>query len=180
MSLLKLFFIFVKIGAILLGGGYVILPIIISEFAQKRKLLSSDEICDYFALSQSLPGIVAANMSVFIGYKLSGKLGAITAITGIMLIPFWSIVILASVLNNIVNNAFVRGAFWGIGIAVIALIILTTRDMWQKSDKNLFFYSFFILALIFLLYLKATPVQTIIILTALGILTKIIIKRGGN
>ena len=38
-SLLKLFFIFVKIGAILLGGGYVILPILTSEFVEKKELI---------------------------------------------------------------------------------------------------------------------------------------------
>ena len=51
-SLLKLFLIFVKIGAILLGGGYVILPIVTSEFVDKRNLISHDDLIDYFALSQ--------------------------------------------------------------------------------------------------------------------------------
>ena len=180
MSLLKLFFIFVKIGAILLGGGYVILPIISNEFSEKRKLISSNDITNYFAISQSLPGIVAANMSIFIGYKLRGKLGAVTAIIGIIFIPFWSIVLLASILNSLVNNAYIKGAFWGIGISVIALILLTTREMWQKSDKNLFFYLFFALALFFLLYFKTTPVQTIAILTTLGILIKTILKKRGD
>lgn len=70
MSLFKLFLIFVKIGAILLGGGYVILPIMTSEFVDKRNLVSHDDLINYFALAQSLPGIIAANISMFIGYKL--------------------------------------------------------------------------------------------------------------
>ena len=49
-SLLKLFLIFVKIGAILLGGGYVILPIVTSEFVDKRNLISHDDLIDYFSL----------------------------------------------------------------------------------------------------------------------------------
>ena len=78
-SLTKLFIIFVKIGAILLGGGYVILPILINEFVEKRKLISHDDLIDYFALSQSLPGIIAANISMFIGYKLRGIIGLLIA-----------------------------------------------------------------------------------------------------
>ena len=66
-SLLKLYLIFLKIGAILLGGGYVILPILMNEFVEKRNLVSKDELVDYFALSQSLPGIIAANISMFVG-----------------------------------------------------------------------------------------------------------------
>ena len=51
--LLKLFSVFVKIGAILLGGGYVILPILINEFVEKRKLIEHDELINYFALSST-------------------------------------------------------------------------------------------------------------------------------
>ena len=137
MSLLKLFLIFVKIGAILLGGGYVILPIMLNEFSEKRNLVTSEDIIDYFALSQSLPGIIAANMSMFIGYKLRGKSGAMAAMIGVTFIPFWCIVLLASILGALINNSYVQGALWGVGIAVIALIMLTVREMWQKSDKNI-------------------------------------------
>ena len=44
MSILKVFLIFTKIGAILLGGGYVILPILINEFSEKRNLISKLDI----------------------------------------------------------------------------------------------------------------------------------------
>jgi len=103
-SLLKLFLIFVKIGAILLGGGYIILPIIQSEFAEKRKLVTQDELVNYFALSQSLPGIIAANMTMFIGYKLRGKSGALIAMFGVIFVPFLCIILLASVLGRFVNT----------------------------------------------------------------------------
>ena len=69
-SIFKLFLLFTKVGAILLGGGYVILPILMNEFVEKRNLIKHDDLIDYFALSQSLPGIIAANISMFIGYKL--------------------------------------------------------------------------------------------------------------
>lgn len=169
MSLFNLFLIFVKIGAILLGGGYVILPIMTSEFSEKRNLVSHDDIIDYFALSQSLPGIIAANMSMFIGYKLRGKWGAIAAMIGVTFVPFWCIVLLASVLGTFVENSFVQGALWGVGIAVIALIMLTVREMWQKSNKNLFFYTIFILTLLTLLIFKLSPIQTILLFTLIGV-----------
>lgn len=172
MSLFKLFLIFVKIGAILLGGGYVILPIMTSEFVEKRNLVTHDDMIDYFALSQSLPGIIAANISMFIGYKLRGKWGAIAAMIGVTFVPFWCIVLLASVLSSLVNNSYVQGALWGVGVAVIALIMLTVREMWQKSNKNLYFYTVFILTLGALLVFKLSPIQAIIIFTVLGVLYK--------
>lgn len=172
MSLFKLFLIFVKIGAILLGGGYVILPIMTSEFVDKRNLVSHDDLINYFALAQSLSGIIAANISMFIGYKLKGKWGAVAAMIGVTFVPFWCIVLLASVLGALTNNSYVQGALWGVGISVIALIVLTVKEMWQKSNKNTYFYTIFILTLATLLVFKLSPIQTIVLFTMLGVLYK--------
>ena len=166
-----------KIGAILLGGGYVILPIIQNEFAEKRELLSKDDIVNYFALSQSLPGIVAANVSMFIGYRLKGKLGAVVGMLGIIFIPFWTVVILASIISSITNNSYINAVFWGVGIAVIALITLTIREMWQNSQKNVYFYFIFLASLFILFVFEFSPVQTILLMSCLGVLIKVLQRR---
>ena len=172
MSLIKLFLLFAKIGAILLGGGYVIFPIMTNEFCEKRSIVSREDLLDYFALSQSLPGIIAANMSMFVGYKLRGKIGALVAIIGITFVPFWIIVLLASVISFFVNNHYVKNALFGIDIAVIALIILTIRETWQNTNKNSFYYIIFVLSLISLILLKLSPIQTILIFSICGVLVK--------
>jgi chromate transporter len=177
LSLFRLFLIFVKIGAILLGGGYVILPIMQSEFSEKRNLVSKDELVDYFALAQSLPGIVAANMTMFIGYKLKGKFGAIAAMFGVIFVPFWTIVLLVSVLNYFVDNTYVTGAMWGVGVAVTALTLLTVREMWQRSKRNLFFYAVFLASFTALMIFKLTPIQTILIFSVLGIAIKFLQRK---
>ena len=169
MSLFELFLIFTKIGAILLGGGYVILPIMTNEFVDKRRLVSHDDIVDYFALAQSLPGIIAANMSMFIGYKLRGKWGAVTAMLGVTFMPFWCIVLLASIIGSLTENSYIQGALWGVGAAVIALIVLTVREMWQKSQRGIFFYTIFILTLLALLIFKLSPIQTILLFSLIGV-----------
>ena len=176
-SLFKLFLIFVKIGAILLGGGYVILPIIQNEFAEKRKLLSKDDIVNYFALAQSLPGIVAANVSMFIGYCLKGKLGAVVGMFGIIFVPFWTIVLLASIISSLANNSYINAVFWGVEIAVIALITLTIREMLQNSKKGVYFYSIFLASLLVLFVFKFPPVQTILTMSFLGVLIKVLQRR---
>jgi len=176
LSLLNLYLIFVKIGAILLGGGYVILPILKSEFSDKRNIITRDDMVDYFALSQSLPGIIAANMSMFIGYKIRGMFGAVAAMSGIITAPFLCIVILASILERLIGNPYISGFMWGIGIAVIALIMLTVREIWQNSKRTNFFYLIFLLSLTALLIFHLSPIKTIIIFTILGVL----IKSGGK
>ena len=175
MTLFRLFLIFVKIGAILLGGGYVILPILVSEFVDKRNLLKYDELVDYFAISQSLPGIIAANISMFVGYKLKGKIGAIIAMFGIIFVPFLTIVSLASLLSIFVSNPILGAILSGVGVAVIALIMLTVREMWQKSTKNVYFYTIFLLSLLVLIVFKFSPIQTILLFTILGVIYKTIV-----
>ena len=176
-SLRKLYLIFVKIGAILLGGGYVILPILISELCKKRRLIEESELVNYFAISQSLPGIVAANISMFVGYKLRRNLGAIITMLGIITVPFLCIVVLASIFENLTGNLYISGAFRGIGIAVVALIVLTAREVWQKSKKDMFFLIIFSLSLMSLLLLKLSPVVVIMIYTILGIILKCLYKK---
>ena len=170
--MLRLFLIFVKIGAILLGGGYVILPIIISEFVHKRNLVTEDEVINYFAISQSLPGIVAANISMFIGNKLYGLPGAICAVIGVTFVPFWLIVLFASALNILSGSHVVQTAMTGVSIAVIALILLTAREVWQKAERDAFFYIIFVLAFISLTIFKFSPIQVILFISILGLIIK--------
>ena len=73
---------------------------------------------------------------------------------------------------TITSNIFVNGALWGVGIAVIALILLTIREMWQKSKKDFFFYSIFTLTLLTLVCLELPPVKTILIFSFIGIFYK--------
>ena len=147
------------------------------EFAEKRKFVSSDDIITYYTIAQSLPGIVAANMTMLIGYNLRGKFGALAAMLGIIFVPFWSIVLLAAILDRLVNNSYVQGILWGVGVAIIALILLTVREMWQKSHHDLFFYILFLMSLVSLLIFKLSPINTILIFSFIGILVKIIQRK---
>jgi chromate transport protein ChrA len=66
---LKLFYTFAKIGMFTIGGGYAMIPLIEREIV-KKKWMSKEEFMEMFALTQSLPGVFAVNISIFVGYKL--------------------------------------------------------------------------------------------------------------
>ena len=67
---LESFGIFFKIGAFTIGGGYAMVPLIENEIVTKRKWIAQEDLIDLLAISQSAPGILAVNISIFIGYKL--------------------------------------------------------------------------------------------------------------
>ena len=68
---------FFKIGACTLGGGYAMIPIIEAEIVDKYKWISKEDFIDLIAVAQSCPGVFAANISIFIGYKLRKTRGAL-------------------------------------------------------------------------------------------------------
>lgn len=159
-SIFKTFF---KVGTLLLGGGYVILPLLTSELVEKKHWITSDELCEFYALGASLPGIIAANTAIFTGRKLLGRKGAIAATIGVVLPSFLAIVLLASILSEIVDKPSVQHIFWGVGIGVIALLFLAVKEMWTKCVVDKFSICVYCICLV-LAFTRVIPLSLIVIL----------------
>ncbi len=179
-SLYSIFKTFFKVGTLLLGGGYVILPLLTSELVDKRKWITSEELCEYYALGASLPGIIAANTAIFTGRKLMGTPGAIAAICGMILPAFLAIVLLASILSEIISNSYVQHIFWGVGVGIIVLIFLAVKEMWKKSVTDKFSLVIYLVCLVLALWGKIPLALIIIGALVAGIVgQRFIDKRGG-
>ena len=165
-SIFKTFF---KIGTLLLGGGYVILPLLQSELSDKKGWIDKDELSEYYALSQSIPGIIAANISIFTGYKLNGQNGAIAAISGLITPAFLAILILATLITQISDTSIFKSIFWGVGIGVIILIFIAVKEMWKKSVVDKFTCVVFIGAFILSACFKMNPALIVILSIIAGI-----------
>lgn len=153
---------FFKVGTLLLGGGYVILPLLTSELVEKKNWITSDELCEFYAIGASLPGIIAANTAIFTGRKLLGTKGAVAATVGMVLPAFLAIVLLATILSEIINLPTIQHIFWGVGIGVIVLLFLAVKEMWKKSVNDKFSLTVYIVCTILALTRKV-PLALIII-----------------
>ena len=122
---LQLFATFFKIGAFTFGGGWAMLSLIEKEIVDKRGWIDRTEYLDLIAVSQSLPGILAVNVSVAVGDKLRGMKGAVTAALGTILPSFMIILCIAIFLTPdlIKENETLSAVFKGIRPAVVALIV---------------------------------------------------------
>lgn len=118
-----LFLTFVKIGTFTIGGGYAMLPLIQREVVD-RGWLSKQDFIDIFAVTQSLPGIFAVNISIFVGYKLKKVPGAIFCALGTILPSFFIILAIALFFTQVKDNVWVEKAFKGLRPAVVALIVV--------------------------------------------------------
>lgn len=153
---------FFKVGTLLLGGGYVILPLLTSELVEKKQWITTDELCEFYAIGASLPGIIAANTAIFTGRKLLGTKGAVAATVGMVLPAFLAIVLLATILSEIINLPTTQHIFWGVGIGVIVLLFLAVKEMWKKSVNDKFTLTVYIVCTILALTRKV-PLALIII-----------------
>lgn len=122
---LKLFLTFFKIGAFTFGGGWAMISIIEKEIVDKRHWLDREEFLNLLAVSQSLPGILAVNISAAVGDRLRHTRGSICAALGTILPSFLIILAIAIFLTPdiIKTNETIGKIFMGIRPAVVALII---------------------------------------------------------
>lgn len=122
---IQLFLTFFKIGAFTFGGGWAMISIIEKEIVDKHHWIEREEFLDLLAVAQSLPGILAVNISVAVGDKLRGMRGAVTAALGTILPSFIIILCIAIFLTPdlIKSNETLTAIFKGIRPAVVALII---------------------------------------------------------
>ena len=134
-----LFLTFMKIGMFTIGGGYAMLPLIQREVVD-RGWMSKEDFIDIFSVAQSLPGIFAVNISIFVGYRLKKKMGGFICALGTIMPSFVIILLIALCFTQVKDNVWVEKAFKGLRPAVVALIAvpcLTTARSIKLSYKQL-------------------------------------------
>ncbi len=121
----KLFLTFAKIGAFTFGGGWAMISIIEREVVDKHHWLDKTEFLDLLAVAQSMPGILAVNISVVVGDKLRGLKGAVASALGTITPSFLIILLIAMFLTPeaITTNPTLTAIFKGIRPVVVALIV---------------------------------------------------------
>lgn len=132
-ELLELYTAFFKIGCVNFGGGYAMLPLLEKDLVNKRGWTTMDDLADYFAIGQCTPGIIALNVSTFIGYKRKGVVGALASTLGFLTGPIAIILVIASFLSNFAELEIVQHAFAGIRVCVCVLILEAILRLWKKS-----------------------------------------------
>jgi chromate transporter len=124
-----LFTVFFRIGAFTIGGGLAMLPLIEAEVVNRKKWITKEDFTDLLAATQTLPGVIAVNIAVGVGYRLKGLKGALTAVAGAVIAPFFAILALALFFKSFRDNPVVERIFLGMRPVVVALIavpVITT------------------------------------------------------
>lgn len=118
-----LFLAMFKLGAFTFGGGYAIVPMMQKEYVEKRHWINENEMIDIVAISQSVPGAIAVNASIFIGYRLAGVPGALLSTLGASLPSLIILAIISLFYQAFIANTYVAAAMQGIRACVVAMMI---------------------------------------------------------
>lgn len=167
--ILQLFLTFLKIGAFTFGGGYAMIPLIQKEVTDKKKWLTEDDILEVVAIAETTPGPIAINAATFVGYRVSGVLGSVVSTLGVVLPSFAIISFIAFVLNQYMDYPVVQNAFWGIRIAVLALIVKAFISLTKKCPRNVISYLVAILSFCAVAFFDINVMIIIIISAIAGI-----------
>lgn len=169
-KIIEMFIAFFKIGAFTFGGGYAMIPLIEEEVVNNKKWLEKEEFMDVLVVSQSLPGALAVNCSIFLGYKIGGLIGAIMALLAVILPSFIIIIIIAAFFMQFRNNYYVNAAFKGITAAVPMLVLVGAISLSKGLEKNTRTIVTIIVALIALTLFDIHPIIVIIVSAIYGVI----------
>ena len=186
-DLLELYWAYLKIGCVNFGGGYAMLPLLERELVNKRGWTTMEELRDYFAIGQCTPGIIALNVSTFIGQKRKGVSGAVAAMLGFLTAPIAIILVIAAFLRNFAELEVIQHAFAGIRVCVCVLIVQAVLRLWKSSVVDVFTFVLYIVILSLsalssftaLLPVKI-PAAVLVILAGLAGLAASLIKNKKN
>ena len=168
-QLLDIFLASFKVGLMTFGGGYAMLPILQREVVETRKWVTEEEVLDYYAIGQCLPGVIMVNTMIFIGQKRRDTLGGIVAALGTVCPALIIITIIAAVLSGFAEAPVVKSAFAGIRVCVCVLIFNAVMKLWKSSVIDWKCFAIFLLVALGSLFTDITPVLFVVVSAVVGI-----------
>ncbi|HJA91185.1 MAG TPA: chromate transporter [Candidatus Jeotgalibaca merdavium] len=123
------------LSAFTVGGGYVIVPLMQKKFVEELAWIETEEMLDLVAIAQSIPGALAVNTSILVGYRIAGVSGAIVTVVGTVSPPLFLITIISYFYLAFRDNPLISALMVGMQIGVVAVIANVVYKMIQDVFK---------------------------------------------
>lgn len=170
MLLAKIYFAFLKIGALAFGGGYAMLPYIQKIVVNDHHWLTARQFTSYIGLVQISPGAVSCNLTAFIGFKLAGFLGGVVGILGLATAPIIIVTVAYFAFEKVKNSKIWNAALVGMKPALIALIISAFISLGRSAYRDWKEIVITIVAGVLLFSKKLNLIFIVLICAALGLI----------
>jgi chromate transporter len=169
-SLKNLFLTYLKIGAFTLGGGYAMIPVVEKEIVDKKGWLEPTSFYHMISVAQAIPGMIALNSAIYVGYRLKGIKGAIVSGIGVILPAFLMMLVIAGIWTQLGDIPPLLAAFFeGVRVVVVGLILYAGYKLFLSSNNP---QRLLIMALAFglVLYLDIHPFYLIATIVLMSII----------
>lgn len=177
---LVLFWSYVRITALVLGGGYAIIAAAQEEFVRRRHWLTEEDTLEMITVTQTVPGILACNSAVYVGWRLGGFSGAVSALLGSILPSLFIIMAIAATISmarDFLDKPAVRGAFIGLISCIVGMVAATAIRMWKKVIREPLSYVIASGALLGMSVFKVNPALLIAGAILLGVTAQFVTSR---
>lgn len=156
-----------KIGISSFGGGYAMLGVVTNEFVDRKHWISDEEMMDMIAISESLPGAIAINTSITVGYKIRGIKGSLAATLGVIFPCIVIITIVTYFYNSLPEDSvlwlFIKGIRAGVVGLMADVIIKLGRNYMSNAFSIVLFIGIFTLSLM-------TKIPVILLIISAGLI----------
>lgn len=146
----QLFYSTFLISAFTVGGGFVIIPLLKAKYVDEYKWIDEKEALDLVSIGQSMPGVVAVNTGIILGYRMAGLAGSLTALLATILPPLIIISIIATCYDAFKENAYVKLMLKGMQAGATAIIVKVAIDLLKKEMKRRYLLPLLITLLTFI------------------------------
>ena len=138
-----LFWSYIKITSLVIGGGYAIIAAAQEEFVRRRGWLTDDDVLEMITVTQTVPGILACNSAIYIGWRLGGYRGALSALAGSILPSLIIIVCIAAAISSVAGvlkaprtvRYYLRHAPFVLRMAALATLVVALARP-QSAEQN--------------------------------------------
>jgi chromate transporter len=131
----RLFWSFARVGLLAWGGGPSMIPLMQQEVLA-QKWLSAEEFLEALALGNALPGPIATKMSLYVGYKEAGTLGALAGMAGIIAPSGVLMLVVALCFVRLRDTPVLRAALTAVRPAVIGLLVWTAYEFGEQVLRS--------------------------------------------
>lgn len=170
-----LLYLFMKIALCVVGGGYAIIAAAEEIFEQKLRWLPKGDLINHLPIFQTIPGLIAGNSAMYVGYKIAGFLGAVVSLIAVALPSFIIISFVAVGFSWLpTDNPHVQGAFIGVRSALAGVVAATVIKSWPKIMHGCWAWLYMPISLIGIMFLHINAAYFLIGGIAFGVVFMLI------
>ena len=125
------------VSAFTVGGGFIIIPLLKAKYVDEYHWITAKDALDMVSVAQSMPGVIAANCAIILGYRRAGVLGTLVALVATILPPLITLSIVSYCYDYFVQSEIVRMILRCMQCGATALIVNVAIDLLVKQVKKI-------------------------------------------